>query len=159
MTVRTPAPYFVSYAQFDTAIVGDLLRRLVPNLAASRRYEFAKWQDTDLLVGEGWNAAIQQALAGHRIALLMLTPTFLIRPYVVSEELPRLLVPGKLVLPVLVSSIDLQRQDAHGIEALQIFATRVGGMRRPYSQCNTKQREAFALELYQAIEARLARDL
>jgi len=154
-----PAPYFVSYAQHDTKMVLHLLGQLAPHLAASRTYKFTKWQDRDVLIGEGWHDAIVAELERHRIALLMVTPTFLVRPYILTEELPRILAPGKIVLPVLLKPIDLGRQDAHGIEDLSIFAHRVSGHeRRAYSQCSPQQRELFAIELFRAIESRLDRD-
>jgi len=155
---RKEAPYFVSYAQHDMKRVDDMCTRLVPHLAASRRYVFERWKDTDLLVGERWNNAILQALERHCIGLLMISPTFLVRPYILREELPRLLAPGRIVVPVLLHAIDLQRQDAHGLEALQIFALREGGERRAYADRRT-DRDAFAFELFKAIEARLDRDL
>jgi hypothetical protein len=162
VVVRAQAPFFCSYAQADGALVMKLLARLLPHLLASRRYEFQKWQDTDVLVGEGWNEAILGALERHKIALLMVSPTFLVRPYIREEELPRLLAPEnqKVLLPVLLKPIDLRRQDAGGLEALQIFAVRVGVSRRAFSECSSaKEQDRFAMELYRAIEDRLDRDL
>lgn len=150
----------MSYAQHDTRLVTRLLEQLAPNLAASRDFDFKRWQDRDVLIGEHLHKRIIGELERHRIALLMITPTFLVRPYILEHELPRILLPGKLVLPILVKPIDLSLQNAQGIEKLNIFAHRISGTRRTsYSQCSPKQREVFILELYRAIEARLRRDL
>jgi len=150
----------VSYAQHDTRLVTRLLEELAPHLAASRAFDFKRWQDRDVLIGELWRKRILGELERHRIVLLMITPTFLVRPFILEDELPRILLPGKIVLPVLVKPIDLSLQNAQGVENLNIFAHRISGTRRTsYSECNAKQREIFVLELYRAIEARLGRDL
>lgn len=157
MATKKPAPYFVSYPHHDKDVVDSLLGELQPHLAVSRSYDFSDWRDTALLAGEDWKGWIFAELERARIGLLMLTPTFFGRSFITDEELPRLA--GKLLIPVLVRPIDLARQDTHGLGKLQIFATVVRG-RRPYSQCTSaRQRETFALELYQAIENRLDRDL
>lgn len=158
-TTRKPAGYFRSFAEHDMALAEDLHTRLAPHLAASRSYEFKEWKFPDMLIGERWHEAIVAALEVNRIGLLLLSPTFLIRPYIITEELPRLLAPGKIVLPVLLKPVDMKRQDLHGLEKLQIFATRVNNERRAYSEFRADRRDAFALELYQAIEDRLDRDL
>ncbi len=112
-----------------------------------------------MLIGERWHERIIAELERDRIVLLMIRPRFSLRPYILKEELPRILIPGKIVLPVLVKPIDLSLQDAKGVEDRSIFAHRVGGSRTAFSQCRPKQREIFVLELYRAIEARLGRDL
>lgn len=159
MDPRRPAPYFRSFAEHDMALADDLHTRLSPHLAASKAYAFTEWKFTDLLIGEPWHDAIVAALTVNRVGLLLLSPTFLVRPYIVTEELPRLLAPGKIVLPVLLKPVDMRRQELPGLEKLQIFATRVSQERRAYSECRADRRDAFALELYQAIENRLDRDL
>lgn len=159
MTVKIPAPYFFSYANLDRKEVDDLLRRLTPYLDGSRKYEFTRWKDSDMLVGVRLFDEMVAALERHRIALLMVSPTFLVRPYIVREELPRLTRPGKLVLPVALKPVDYERQDLHGLESLKIFTMLGKGRPRAYSEFTGERRDAFALELYRAIEDRLDRDL
>ena len=159
MDSRKSAPYFRSFAEHDMALAEDLHSRLSPHFAASRTYAFTEWKFPDILIGERWHDAIVAALAVNRIGLLLLSPTFLIRPYIVTEELPRLLVPEKIVLPVLLKPVDMKRQELHGLDKLQIFATRVSQERRAFSQCRGDQRDEFAFDLYKAIEDRLDRDL
>jgi len=65
------------------------------HLAASRGYDFKRWQDHDVLLGEEWNEAIISELERHRIALLLLTPTFLVRPYILREGLGSPLTPSR----------------------------------------------------------------
>lgn len=159
MPIKTPAPYFQSYAQRDTKLCESLHESLADCLAGSRTFDYKHWRDRDVLIGERWDQKILAELERHRLVLLMITPTFFSRPYILDKELPRILIPGKIVLPVLLKEIDLSLIDARGIDALQIFAIRVNEKRRAYSQCNPAQRERFVLDLFRAIEARLARDL
>jgi hypothetical protein len=139
--------------------VDDLSARLDPLLGASKGHAFSKWKFTELLIGTAWDDEILEALIRHRIGLLLLSPTFLMRSYIVREELPRLLAAGQIALPVLLKPIDMRRMELRGLDALQIFAMRVRGERRAYSRLRAEQRDDFAFALYQAIEARLERDL
>lgn len=159
MSPRKLARYFISYAQVDAPLVDDLIVRISPHLAASKRYEFIKWRNTaDLLVGEDWDDAVVAALNTCRLGLLLLSPTFMVRPYILTTELPRLREPDKLALPVLLKPIAFDLQDALGLEKLQIFALTVKHERRAYAELSAGKRDEFAFELYKAIEARLARD-
>lgn len=155
---RTAAPYFISYAREDRKLVDDLIARLDPHLAGSKRYAFEKRTDTDLLPGTRWREVLIKELERHRIALLLLSPTFLVQPFIVGEALPRLVIPGKLVLPVLLKPVDLERQELHGLEDLHIFTMWGKDRQRAFSEFAGVRRDAFALELYRAIEDRLDRD-
>lgn len=159
MTVRTPAPYFVSYARQDSKLVDDLLGRLAPYVEGSRRYVFNKWKDTDVLIGESWANEIPRALECHRIGLLMVSPTFLVRPYIGVMEVPVFVQPGKIVLPILIKPVDTQLQNLGELDGLRLFAMRGKGQPRAYSEFRGERRDAFALELYRAIEARLIKDM
>ena len=159
MLAKTPAPYFQSYAQLDTKLCEKLHDQLAVHLAGSRAFQYKRWRDRDVRIGEGWDHKILSELERHRLVLLMITPAFFSRPYILDKELPRILIPGKIVLPVLLKEIDLSLIDSRGLDALKIFALRVNEKRRAYSQCNTQQRERFAIELFRSIEARLADDL
>jgi hypothetical protein len=149
--------YFTSYAHHDFAIADSLARALAPNLASSRTFTYSGWRDTGILLGEDWDTEITQAAEACDAGLLLLSPSFLSRPYIVERELPRLLADGKVVLPVLLKPIDMARHAMHGLDRLQIFARTVGGKRRAFSEeRRASDREQFALELFGQIEQRIA---
>lgn len=159
MIPRKPAPFFVSAAQDDMPLLNDLLGRLKSVLAASKNYEFCRWIFTEIGVGVEWSPEILAALERHRVGLLLVSPAFLASDYIVKKELPLLLAPGRIALPVQLKPVDMRRMEMHGLDALQIFATRVRNERRAYSELGVGRREAFVFALFQAIEARLDREL
>ena len=95
-------------------------------------------------------------IAGFRFCRI--SPAFLARPYIINEELPRLLAEGKIVLPVMMVRVDLAGMEMHGLEGLQMFTLPDGkGGGFAWSECQeSSDQDQFLLELYQDIEARLS---
>ena len=54
--MKTIVPYFVSYAQRDQRCADRLLTRLADQMRPSRNYDYRPWRDTQILVGEDWDA-------------------------------------------------------------------------------------------------------
>ena len=154
---KAPVPYFLSYAHRDGSLVDTLHEDLKVHLEISKAYEFRGWRDTGILPGEAWDDEIQAAILECEMAILLVSPTFLSRPYIVEKEIPKLLDAGKVVIPVQLRRVDIGRQDLRGLETLWMFGMPVtGGGALTYSECQTRlKREQFALALYKAIEDRL----
>lgn len=99
---------------------------------------------------------IQQALADCQFGLLLISPMFLSRDYILTQELSRFIGgDAKPFIPVMLKSVNLQRHDLHGLDAYQIFQLAPD---LSFEDCGTvrKQRE-FAEALFDQIEHRLDR--
>src|SRR5947207_12846612 len=92
--------YFVSYAHDDRKLAEKLAAQLRRQFGASRDYEFVRWQDTDILVGEQWHAQIQSAIAHCDFGLLFVSPAFLSSNYIRRHELPHFVNGAKPAFPV-----------------------------------------------------------
>lgn len=154
--MRNGVRLFVSYAERNQKLVQDLLGRLRPHFAISRSHAYETWEFHDLLVGEDWHARIQTEIAASEVGMLCLSPDFFASNYIIENELLQI-VREKKVIPVGLMPIDFKLHDLHSIEKLQIFRLRTArGDLRFYFELQTKQKEAFALELFRAVEMRLA---
>ena len=156
MPTVTPTRFFFSYAHHDQPAADDLVGRLTIQMRASAGYDYEHWRDTDLLVGEDWDARIRAGLDRCDVGLLLMSPAFLGSEYITKVEIAELLGAAKPVIPVVLAPIS-PRQPTHGLEGVQWFyAGRARGKQLPYAECTTSvARDAFALELFEAIERRL----
>jgi hypothetical protein len=77
---------FVSYSHSDTKWLERLRIFLKPALGSE-----AIWDDTMLKPGESWKDEIERAIARARVAVLLVTPAFLASPFIVDDELPRII--------------------------------------------------------------------
>ena len=149
--------YFVSYTRLDENLPGKLLAELAKHFGSSRGYQFAKWQDTDILLGKNWHDEIQAAIHACDFGLLLVSPAFLSREYITQHELPHYLRGPKPCIPVGLCPIDPSHHDLCGLEALQIFwhtspdATAASS----FAECDAILQAGFALKLFQGITRRL----
>jgi hypothetical protein len=78
------------------------------------------WSDTDIQSGETWREEIRKALLSSQVALLLVSADFLASDFIVSNELPPLLLLAKqqkcLIIPIVVGPCLFLR-----IQALQQF--------------------------------------
>lgn len=157
--MRKDITFFVCYAREDARLAAGLQDRLTQQMKPSKKYAYRLWKDKAILPGENWNKVIHQAIAESRAGLLLISPSFLGSDYIKKVELPKLLKKKDgFVIPVLLRKVNFKFQDARGLDHLQIYRLQRPGWPAPrsYFDCNSNQREAFAAELYEAIEARLA---
>ena len=89
---------FLSYRKTDR-LPAQALMRLIHQTTACR--DMAIWYDEFLTPGEGFNAAIAQALDESQLFLMAVTPR-LLEPgnYVMTHEFPQAMKAGKPILPV-----------------------------------------------------------
>lgn len=155
---KTEVNIFVSYARSNKNLAGRFLNRFKEQLQASQRYDYIFWQDEKILIGEEWNAAIENALNECTAGLFLLSPAFLGSKYISENELPRFVGnTAKPVLPVMLQSVDFELMDLKGIKKYQIF--RLEGERfnapKSFGDCTGNQRERFVQELFRNVERRI----
>lgn len=158
--MRSKTQYFVSYAHKNNRLAQDFINRLNDVLEPSKRYNYARWQDTDLILGDDWNCQIQKAIHACHFGLLLISPAFLASSYITSSELPKFVSGDKASVPVMLHPVDFDRHNLRGLQTKQIF--RLPSSRSPtlraYAECNGYRRDAFVLELFRKIELKLEKD-
>lgn len=143
--------YFVTYARGDKKIADKLLDELDIHLILSKRYNFSKWIDDDILPdNEEYHPKIVDALDGSDFALVLATPRYFTRDYIKKHEMPPLLREEgrKLAILVGVEPVDFSNHDLQGFEKFQLH--RLNG--KFYSQCNKQEKKEFVSSLFVAIE-------
>src|SRR3954447_25739580 len=129
---RRPVHYFVSFCRRDSALKDEFLGRLENLFAAAKGIRLVGWQDRDIELGSRWHDQIQEAIETCDFGLLLISPAYLGRDYIVSQELPRFLEPGKQLVPVALRALRFDdSMDLRGLEERQIFH---GRNRRAYAE-------------------------
>jgi hypothetical protein len=155
--VKQKIRYFVSYAHRNSALTQNLIERLDDVLAPSKQFEYSRWQDTDLILGDEWKDQIIEAIENCEFGLLLISPAFLASSFITKSELPKFVSGEKASVPVMLQPIDFDRHDLKGLEKRQIFMFAPKGSKNPkaYSECRSHRRDAFVLELFRKIERKL----
>lgn len=99
-------------------------------------------------------------MAESDFGLLCLTPAFLASDFVARVELPALLAEDRMVVPVGIEPVDLERADLRGVEGLQIFRYRASSGRalRCFSECGQSNRARFCDQLVGEMVDRVLRE-
>lgn len=149
--------YFVSYAHRNSLLAQDFIARLGDVLAPARRFEYSRWEDSNLIVGDGWENQILEAIEKCDLGLLLISPAFLASPFITKSELPEFVSGGKPSVPVMLQPVDLDLHDLKGLGKKQIFRFAPPGSTHPraYAECRSHSRDAFVLELFRQIEKKL----
>lgn len=158
MAELLPVGLFLSWSHEDRVLKQDLVRRLTPNLSILRGVRIGWWEDSHLLLGKDFGAAIAGKLGSCDYGVLLLSPSYVTSNFVTTYELPRFVGPvaDKGALPVALRGplpLDGSRE-LHGIEQRMIF--RYGG--KAFNEVNGAGRDAFASELATQIRRRILHD-
>ena len=150
--------YFVSYAHRNKKIVADFLDRLSDVLAPSKAYQYIRWTDHDLVLGEDWEEQILEAIEDCDVGMLLISPAFLASPFIAGKELPRFVSGEKSSVPVMIQSVDFKFHDLKGLGKKQIFRFDNPEFSEPraYGECSENQRDAFVMALFRKIEQKLS---
>jgi TIR domain len=93
---------FISYSQKDR----NWLERLTEQLSVLQRRGLVDvWSDELIAVGEAWEPAIESALTGAKIAVLLVSPSFLASEFIWTREIPRIAAhaaQGMEALPLII---------------------------------------------------------
>ena len=152
--------FFVSYAHRNQQIAESFVDELMDMLRPSKAYEYVKWMDSAIVVGDQWQKQILEARNRCAFGLLLVSPAFLSSTFIGENELPHYVGDKRAPsIPVMLSKVDFQLHDLKGLEELEIF--RFMGRQytepRSYSECKRgNPRREFVFSLFQAIEAKLA---
>src|SRR5262249_38962542 len=155
-TTMTRASLFLSWCHRDVALKEDLLGRLAPDLAILSGVRIEWWEDSHLVLGEDFRAAILGELAGCDYGVLLLSPGYLASDFITTYELPRFVGPAadRGALPVALRRVPLDgSRDLVGLDRLQIFTYRG----RAFGELTGDGRDAFAGELATQIRRRILR--
>lgn len=148
---KTTIALFGSYSHEDPDAL-ELFNHLNIHLRGSKHYDFGLWTDRLLLLGENWDARIKQEMERADAGLLLVSPSFVTRPYIKDIELPRFLQdPSKVILPVLLHRVDFDLTDLLGIEDYQIYSHEG----RSFGELDAQGRRDFLLPLNRQVHSRI----
>jgi hypothetical protein len=158
VTEPLTAKLFLSWARCDRRLKEELIRRLTPHLAILRGVRIEWWEDSLLAIGEEFQPAIKDELGRCHYGVLLLSPDYFTRPFILEHELPRFAGPAadKRALPVALRSLQLDgSRELHGIERQVIFQY---GQKAFSELAGDAKRDAFASELATRIRLRILGD-
>ncbi len=159
-TGKKKIEFFVAYAHRNQPLAERFVDELMDVLRPSKAYEYVRWIDTAIVVGDECQKQILDARDRCTFGLLLVSPAFLSSDFIGKHELPHFVGDGRAPsIPVLLSKVDFQLHDLKGLEELQIFRYKGRGYTEPrsYAECKPgNPRREFVFSLFQAIEAKLA---
>jgi hypothetical protein len=142
---------FISYSHKDARWLAKLRPHLQP---LDRDGEVDAWDDTRIKSGLDWLKEIQNALAGARVAILLISADFLASEFIIRIELPRLLSRAKrqgcLILPLVLRACRFSE-----MHALQKFQA-VNSPKRPLAGMKAPEAEGYLVKTAQSVFDHLA---
>jgi WD40 repeat protein/uncharacterized protein YjbI with pentapeptide repeats len=142
--------YFVSYAHDDNVESEKLQKLLGHYFGSSAAYTFERWHDKDIDLGNDWHNEIQAAIDGCDFGLLLLSPAFFSRRYILQNELPKFIGAEKKSIPVALKDILFDGSiSTFGVDKQQVF---FDSNHRSFQACQSKKmQQDFAQDLWKKI--------
>ena len=139
---------FLSYAHKDDSVKTRFVDELEARVGSSKYYDFVLSLDNDLLCGDTWHDELQNRLQRCDYGILLVSSHFLSSTYIQEHEIPVL---RNKSFPVALKPIDLNNQELHGLEHLQIFFLD----EKPFSGVSGSNQQRFINKLVEEIEQRI----
>ncbi|HEX6096344.1 MAG TPA: pentapeptide repeat-containing protein [Thermoanaerobaculia bacterium] len=143
---RQPVRYAVVYDEADAVNAEKLLGLLRTQMKASARYAFEGWAPSDLKAGERHDKR-QESEEASQVVIVFLSPA-LCGDDAAKTRLAALRDGGRLLVPVVLGSVDENRHDLGPCAGLELFRGPAGS----FAGGGTAKKEAFAQSLWQTIE-------
>lgn len=111
---------FISYSRADTKYLNQLKPHLKP---LERKGLIKSWDDREIKAGLFWKDEIDDALTTAKVAILLVSPSYLGSDFIATVELPYLVCAAKekgvTVLPIVVSACGYDKTE--GLRDIQAF--------------------------------------
>jgi internalin A len=142
---------FISYSHKDKKWFDDLKAHLEPLV---REQNLKIWEDTQIQPGAIWRDEIEKALSAAKVAVLLVSPTFLSSKFINQNELPVLLDAAKTEgVQILWVPLQASNYKATAIEKYQA----VHPTDRPLKQITAAKRDTAWVEVCTNITAAMNR--
>ena len=133
----TRTKVFISYSHKDD----NYLDQLVEHLAYDERNNLIEyWSDKKISAGAQWREEIKRAIAFTKVAVLLISPSFLASKFIAENELPPLLYAaereGAIILPVIVRPSNFEDTELANFQA-------VNSPSMPVAKMKVYQRDEF----------------
>ncbi len=133
----TRTKVFISYSHKDA----KYLNQLVEHLAYYERNNLIEvWSDKKITAGAQWRDEIKRAIESTKVAVLLISPSFLASKFIAENELPPLLhaaeKEGAIILPVIVRPSNFEDTELASFQA-------VNSPSMPVAKMRGYQRDAF----------------
>ena len=147
---RRRGKVFISYCHADEEFLHRVLVHLRP---LERDGLISLWSDTNIKAGDRWREEIHRALNDARIAVLIVSADFLASDFIITNELPPLLVAaeekGTRIIPLIVKPSRFVRYDQ-----LARFQA-LNDPKQPVIRMSESEREELYARLAESIELEL----
>lgn len=156
--MRQTVNVFVSYAHANSKLAHRLCDNLRELLRPAKGVSIELWSDRALDAGVQWQQEIFAARNKSSLGLMLVSPAFLGSKFIVEHELPFFVGENaKPMIPLMLSDIDFERHDLHGLADYQIFRLQDDKFVQPrsYSDLKPKRRAQFEQQVFQLIYDRV----
>src|SRR2546421_13084449 len=115
----TRTKVFISYSHRDVRY----LNQLIEHIAYYERNNLIEvWDDNKITAGAQWREEIKRAIEYTKVAVLLISPSFLASKFIAENELPPLLhaagKEGAIILPVIVRPSNFEDTELANFQAV-----------------------------------------